>query len=433
MGKRQTFRRLFLKRWTVWMVFGLVVSCAETGYAFSRMKELVYSKYTEASLSLKESFDVLKLETGEEGRMHTEEERRQMFSAMQQEMLQVQAACNFDFASVLYDEDMKPVCDSAEDSRLAQNIDLFLEKAWADKEWHSENVERVSEHFPKLEYTAYSLVSMDCQNYILTTGARFHFWEVCGGKCMSGYCVTAVLCTLLALLMARIRWIRLSAEYEMEDYRISLTNSMAHDLKSPLMAISGMAENLKNNIHSEKREYYADAILENVTYMNHIIEHVLELSKVEQGKLALRCEEIALKPVLEAILDRYETELEQREISATLEGELSLQADRILLAQALDNLLSNAVGFCQEQGTITIACKPDGLHISNTYRLDKDEIFQPDELVKPFVRGDASRGGKRGTGIGLTIAKNILEMHGYQLQLSYEEETFSVWLKVSGK
>lgn len=558
MKKRQTFCAVFFKRWAVWLILCIIISCVGTGYAFSYMKQLVYAEYRNAGLELEKSFGVLQDKDGVEGRPRTEEENKQLFMAFRYEMLS--SVYNFDFAATLYDEDMNPVCDSTEglmmrsqeigsgrdtysyyecpgealdgeylrlkwetarathdnvwnhelisyelpdyfvvesgvyikddqvrigeaevhettdeyddqetvqrmidctptdisgyeyrsltelistnyiwfvvggnkkDSPAVQNIKQLLERDNADEQGYFDHVEWSSEHFPKLAYAEYSKIGMDGKNYILAIGASFDFWEVCGRKCILAYCSLFLLSLLAALLMARIKWIRLSTGYQVEDYRRNLTNAMAHDLKSPLMAVSGMAENLKNNIHGEKREYYADAILENVKYMNRIIDHTLELSKVEQGNLTMHREAFSLKPMLENLLARYEEELERKGIFAEIEGDLAVTADTILFAQAVDNVLSNAVKFCAEQGYITVECEPGGLHISNTYHLKPNEKLQPEELVKPFVCGDASRSGKKGTGIGLTIAKNILEMHGYQMQLSYDAGMFSVFIKIA--
>lgn len=72
--------------------------------------------------------------------------------------------------------------------------------------------------------------------------------------------------------------------YDRQEYRRNMTNAMAHDLKTPLMAMSGYAENLLANVHTDKRQQYAEAISENVRRMNGMIEQMLEIDRLETGK-----------------------------------------------------------------------------------------------------------------------------------------------------
>lgn len=74
------------------------------------------------------------------------------------------------------------------------------------------------------------------------------------------------------------------SRYERQEYRRNMTNVMAHDLKTPLMAMSGYAENLLANVHTDKRQQYAEAISENVRKMNGMIEQMLEIDRLETGK-----------------------------------------------------------------------------------------------------------------------------------------------------
>lgn len=243
--------------------------------------------------------------------------------------------------------------------------------------------------------------------------------------CIRVYCIVAVLVTVLALLMARSRWIWVRTQYEIEDYRKSLTDAMAHDLKSPLMALSGFAENLKDNVHTEKREYYADIISENVNYMNGIIERILELSKTETNDLKLKRERLELQTLFDEVVFKYEEQIDKKRLIVDTEGDITINADRQLMLQAIDNLIFNAVKFSDNESIIYIVCDKNCMTISNTYSVGKDE---PDELdlLKPFIKGDKTRSNKSGSGIGLTIAKNILELHGYKLSLKREENEFIV-------
>lgn len=86
------------------------------------------------------------------------------------------------------------------------------------------------------------------------------------------------------LAVGGFRYMKAKSAYDMKCYRIETTNAMAHDLKTPLTAISGYAENLLSQVQVDKREYYAKAILSNIEYMDQMIHDILELSKSEDGR-----------------------------------------------------------------------------------------------------------------------------------------------------
>lgn len=267
------------------------------------------------------------------------------------------------------------------------------------------------------------------KKYFIHAYGYYDFYDYYMNDCIRVYCIVAMLVTILALLMARSRWLRVRTQYEIEDYRKSLTDAMAHDLKSPLMALSGFAENLKDNVHTEKRGYYADVISENVNYMNSIIERILELSKTETNDMKLKKESIELQTLFDEVVSKYEGQMDKKKLTVDIEGDIIINADRQLMLQAIDNLISNAVKFSDDESVINIVCDKNFMTISNTYTANEDE---PDELdlLKPFVKGSESRSNKSGSGVGLTIAKNIFELHGYKLSLKREEDKFIVRVNI---
>ncbi len=269
--------------------------------------------------------------------------------------------------------------------------------------------------------------SMGKEYYLLTAGI-YDFYERHLNDCIRVYCIILLAVTFIAIFISGNRWLRVKAQYEMEDYRKSMTDAMAHDLKSPLMAISGFAENLKENVHTEKRQYYAYAISENVNYMNGIIEHILELSKTETSNIKLERSEIALQDLLDEVIAKYDDQINEKELIVDAEGNITLNADRQLMLQAIDNIISNAVKFSKEHSLINVVMDKNSIRISNSYEPGEEKLDCLD-LLKPFVKGDESRSNKSGSGIGLTIAKNIFELHGYTLKLSADDDTFIVTVR----
>lgn len=256
--------------------------------------------------------------------------------------------------------------------------------------------------------------------------ASYNIFKDYGNKIYGSYIAAFLLTILISLAVSYRNYMVYKAQCRMDAYRRETTNAMAHDLKSPLAAVSGFAENLKNNIHTEKREYYVDAILENVQYMNYLIENILDLAKSENVDKA-ECTDIDLVALVNTQLKKQETIIEERNLQVVLSGAGKIYAHELSITQIVDNLLSNAVKYTRQDGSIFIKIMEKGFEIAN--EMEDEPGISVDELWKPFVKGDNSRGGRQGTGIGLTIVKNLAEAYGYKLELLTEEDTFVVRVK----
>ena len=257
--------------------------------------------------------------------------------------------------------------------------------------------------------------------------AYLDIWENYGGVLFAIGVAILLLGTLVAFLLAKLSYTRMKAAYDMEDYRKNLTNTMAHDLKSLLMSISGYAENLRDNLNTEKQTYYSQAILNNVQYMNGIIESVLYLSKMEEGKLILKREILQVREVVEKLVKERKVKLQERELKVEMDGDTVLQADATLLEQLLCNLLDNAIKYASKNTTICVMMKDKEISIQNVCEEDLQGIA--DTLCQPFVVGDTSRGNQKGSGLGLAIARNICELHGFGFELICKEKSFEAKIK----
>ncbi len=211
-------------------------------------------------------------------------------------------------------------------------------------------------------------------------------------------------------------------QYDMDSYRRDMTNAMAHDLKTPLTAVSGYAENLREQIHTEKREYYTEAILENVRYMNQIVNHILELAKLENADHRMQRETIELRSVTEEVIKKYEVLLERSHLAVVIDGDSEIRADRSMLVQMLENLVGNAIKYAKPGTNITVKLSRDCFEIRNA--METELNIPVEDLWKPFVKGDDSRNGQRGSGIGLTIVKNIADILGYTFAIERENYIF---------
>ncbi|MBR3634823.1 MAG: HAMP domain-containing histidine kinase [Lachnospiraceae bacterium] len=221
-----------------------------------------------------------------------------------------------------------------------------------------------------------------------------------------------VIIFIISIICGIIRYKKLSHIYEQEEYRRTLMNSMAHDLKSPLAAMRGYAENLKENLNSEKKDHYADCILKNTDYMNSLISDNLALLKLEYDTSKPGKDKVDLIEVSKELIDKYMPLLGERGVSVNIDGSYIVKGNRAQLSTAVENLISNAVRYVNDKGEIKIDGSKKEYTLSNTASSLPD--VEAKELWKPFVKGDDSRSNENGSGLGLSIAKNIFDRHKFK-------------------
>lgn len=234
--------------------------------------------------------------------------------------------------------------------------------------------------------------------------------------------VVFIISSLFVLVMCIIRNAKNKALYAFEDYQQSLINNLAHDLKTPLAVIGGYAENLQELRYkdgSEKEHKYINSILNNVAYTDDIIIKTLQLSESEHKK-KLNKTRVDLKDFIEKLTEKYLTALEERNITLKSELRGEIFTDEDLLSSVLENLISNAVKYTRNDGTISIVADKKRLCIVN----DVSEDIDTKDLTMPFVKGDKARSDKRSHGLGLAIATSAAARNGFNLKVSCKSKRF---------
>ena len=216
---------------------------------------------------------------------------------------------------------------------------------------------------------------------------------------------------------------------KLEKQRRETTNALAHDLKTPLSIISGYAQNLMENIHTEKREHYASNIEENVKRMDKIIRKMLELSRLESGSFQMVYEEFSLGEMCTRVLDRYSKVCIENHIDARLEGDAVIKADHALIERVIDNFFVNALDNTPEGGLITIKISDSMLAFYNSgSHIPEDSL---NEIWLPYKKLDESRSNTKGTGLGLSISSTILELFKFSYGAKNSNEGVVFWFKFS--
>ncbi len=230
---------------------------------------------------------------------------------------------------------------------------------------------------------------------------------------------------------------------------------MSHELRTPLNSVLGFAELLQDPTFgalSEKQARYAHNIHASGKHLLALIGDLLDLSKVEAGKLDLRYETLTLAETLEAALHimRPQAEVKGLALYLTVDAALPpLTADPLRFTQILYNLLSNAVKFTPEGGRVTVTARRAGREAAGSGRQEAGgaefvEIavtdtgigIKPDDLSRlfqEFVRLDTAIAQRaEGTGLGLALTKKLVELHGGEISAASEGEdrgsTFTVRL-----
>ena len=228
----------------------------------------------------------------------------------------------------------------------------------------------------------------------------------------------------LSVILSLIAYNKYCTQYEIDEYRRNMTSALAHDLKTPLTAIMGYSENLKSNVHSEKRDYYADAVIENVRYMNEIITGTLELAKIEKQDTKMNKTAIDMVDLANELLAKYKADFEDRGISVSVSGNCTVKADRNLISRAVENLMSNAVKYTSDGGRVEIITDDKCFCISNSCAADLKGGTE--DFCKVFGKADSSRSNRSGVGIGLAMVHNIVSLHKFRFEASASGGKFTV-------
>jgi signal transduction histidine kinase len=210
----------------------------------------------------------------------------------------------------------------------------------------------------------------------------------------------------------------MSLELEnLETSRRELVANVSHELKTPITAIRAHLENLLDGVEQPDAETL-QVMLAQSERLGRLVEQLLDLSRLESGEVPLRREEVALAPLVTQVMSESEVASADRDVDvrSDVPDDLpTIEADPERVHQVLFNLVDNAVRYTPEGGEVRIdAERRNG---SVEVRVADTGVGIPPEdlprLFERFYRVDPSRArGDGGTGIGLAIARSVVEAHG---------------------
>ena len=192
-------------------------------------------------------------------------------------------------------------------------------------------------------------------------------------------------------------------------------SSMSHELRTPLNAILGFGQLLKfDKTLSSHHQEWAHEILKAGNHLLELINEVLDLSKIEAGHVDLSLEPVEVLMLIDECVALIRPLADKRNISVTHacpSGQM-VRADRTRLKQVLLNLMSNAIKYNREGGSIRISMSPSAHDMCSLAVTDTGLGIPPErmnELFQPFSRLGATASSIEGTGIGLTITRRMVE------------------------
>jgi len=218
----------------------------------------------------------------------------------------------------------------------------------------------------------------------------------------------------------------------LESSRRSFVANVSHELKTPMTTIGGFIDGmLDGTIGDENREHYLRIVSDEVKRLSRLVTGMLNMSKLEAGELNLNPKSFDITGMIFKTTLGFERRIEDKHIEITGLDAMSpafLTADEDMITQVVYNLLDNAVKFTPEYGSIHFSVLSDDRNVYVSMR-NSGAGIPSEELGKIFERFyklDKSRSfDVKGTGLGLFIVKNIVEIHGGRIRVSSVENQYT--------
>lgn len=238
---------------------------------------------------------------------------------------------------------------------------------------------------------------------------------------MAPYLVGAFFyCRMVARKMNELLEEEKQQQQAFERRRNLLLSDIAHDIKTPITTICGYSRALAEGVAAEeKRQAYLDVIYQKSLRMDELLTLLFEYVKLDSEGFTLHKERGNLAELVRKMTALLYTDFEDKNITVVMEiseEDATFEMDALQLGRAITNLLTNAIRYGREGGRVLIRLEDFEITVA-----DDGEPIDPDfaeHIFDPFTREDRARASTGGSGLGLGIAKKIVEMHGGSLVLN---------------
>lgn len=230
--------------------------------------------------------------------------------------------------------------------------------------------------------------------------------KACMPTLIIGNCIILVFFIVIGTMLILIVWKNITGRAIREQQRIAMTNAVAHNLKTPLCVINGFSENLREEDGYFTKQHYIDVIQQQAGDMDALVHKMLDFSKLESDSAKVNKQLFNIKTELETLAERYNS-ITDKNIIITADN-TDVSADKALMELVFENLIENAIRYSSNNSDIEISFINHTFSVSN----ECDTISKKDikKMWKPYCRLPRNE-EVRGTGIGLSIVRQILKIH----------------------
>ena len=225
-----------------------------------------------------------------------------------------------------------------------------------------------------------------------------------------------------------------AAQKEMKSERMKteLITNVSHDIKTPLTSIINYVDLLQKPHTPEEEAQYLEVLDRKAQQLKKLIQDLMEMSKASTGNMAVTLEQVDAAETVTQALGEFSDKLAQSRLTPVFTPpaeKFLMQADGRLVWRVLNNLLSNAVKYAMPGTRLYVDLEKNRDRVSISLKNISAEPLNVDaeELMERFVRGDASRNSE-GSGLGLNIARSLMEVQGGTLELAVDGDLFKATL-----
>lgn len=205
-------------------------------------------------------------------------------------------------------------------------------------------------------------------------------------------------------------------ETEKERFKSNLLRAISHDLRTPLSGITGSAEILLTKLTDEEDIKLVQNIYEDSSWLIRLVENILSLTRIQEGRLAINIQPEAVEEIIEESVSRASKYTTDHQIKISIpEKILFVPMDGKLIIQVLINMIDNAIKHTTPSDEINVTVRLEGKKVWFEIS-DTGTGINPDDLPKIFdmffISRDSHTDARRGIGLGLSICKAIIDLHG---------------------
>jgi len=228
--------------------------------------------------------------------------------------------------------------------------------------------------------------------------------------------------------------ISIDSQLRSERLKTELITNISHDLKTPLTSIINYTDLLKSHQFKDDTALsYVNALDRNSQRLKSLITDLVDASKTETGNVNIYIEKLELNELISQVYGEFDTSFNKKNISFIFnpEEDVFVLADGNHLGRVLENIIGNANKYTLENTRIYGVVNEEDEFISFSLKnVSKDELnISPDELMEQFVRGERSR-NTEGSGLGLYIAKNLMQLMNGELLIAINGDLLEVKLLI---